>query len=86
VEVDLFDERAVYPVEMAGKLLGAAPGAKLDGERLGQGGEAGDVGEQHGAVGAVGQSSAPRHRKAAVGRDICQSRIERGVHKLTRPG
>src|SRR5690606_12700627 len=56
------DERVVEPVEVAGHLFGAAPPAERSYELDGQGGEAGDVGEEHAAFGTVrsgGQGSAP---------------------------
>ena len=48
--VELVDDRVEDPAERRGQLLGAALRAELVGERLGERGESGDVGEEGGAA------------------------------------
>ena len=57
-------------VQVAGELLRAAVGSELAGKRLGERGEARDVGEQRGAADAIGERDPSDKGPPAVARNI----------------
>ena len=68
--VQLVDDRVEDAAEVRDQLLRAALRTELGGERLGQGREAGDVGEQRGPGDAVGHRLARGEGPPSVARDV----------------
>jgi hypothetical protein len=76
--VELGDHGMEDAVQVACQLFGPAPWPVLPGERLGQLGEPGDVGEERGAPDAVGKLAARGERSAPVAGQVRLRPVVRG--------
>jgi hypothetical protein len=74
--VKLLDDGVEDAVQMPGQDLRRALGAELIRKRLGECGEAGDVGEQRGTVDALGKGAAGGDRAAPITGDVRGGPVE----------